>query len=123
MCRLVLEIVFGGSIEVGMYIVGYERSIGGSIECGIRFCISGSIGGSIRGSIVNSSGCSIWSIIGSNIGVFMVAGSEEKMEVVSEENGGIGFSFKGGFRGSIVGSSGDSLRGTGEDVEGKMGQV
>ena len=52
----------------------------------------------------------------------MVAGSEEKMEVVSEENGGTGFSFKG-FRGSIVGSSGDSLRGTGTDVEGKMGQV
>ena len=53
----------------------------------------------------------------------MVAGSEEKMEVVSEENGGEGFSFKGGFRGSIAGSSGVSLRGTGKEVEGKMGQV
>ena len=53
----------------------------------------------------------------------MVAGSEEKMEVVSEENGGKGFSFKGGFRGSIAGSSGVSLRGTGKEVEGKMGQV
>ena len=79
--------------------------------------------GSIRKSIVNSNGCSIWSIIGSNVGVFMVAGSEEKMKVVSEENGGKGFSFKGGFRGSIAGSSGVSLRGTGKEVEGKMGQV